>query len=95
MVDGNLSAATASHALDLALAQATALFEPVSVPKAAVLAPLIATTARCSPSPRTARELTALTGLPSGTDAGIPGCRRSRASACLSMRPPRAPAAAC
>lgn len=72
VVDGNLSAATASHALDLALAAGVpALFEPVSVPKAAVLAPLIAADRPLFAVTPNREELTALTGLPSGTDAEL------------------------
>ncbi|MGA4544018.1 PfkB family carbohydrate kinase [Uniformispora flossi] len=72
VVDGNLSAPTASHALDLALAAGVpALFEPVSVPKAAVLAPLIAADRPLFAVTPNREELTALTGLPSGTDTEL------------------------
>lgn len=72
VLDGNLTAATASHAMDLGLAAGVpTLVEPVSVPKAAVLAPLIAADRPLYAVTPNREELTALTGLPSGTDAQL------------------------
>ncbi|HWD42391.1 MAG TPA: carbohydrate kinase family protein [Actinomycetota bacterium] len=69
VLDGNLAPATLAHALDLAhLSQVRAILEPVSVPKARLLAAHV-TAARPSYAVTPNREeLTALTGLATHTD---------------------------
>ncbi|MGW4895870.1 PfkB family carbohydrate kinase [Kitasatospora sp. NPDC004240] len=72
ILDGNLAGPTASHAMDLGLAAGVrTLLEPVSVPKAAALAPLITADRPLFAVTPNRDELTALTGLPTGTDAEI------------------------
>lgn len=72
ILDGNLSPATASHALDLGLAAGVpTLVEPVSVPKAAVLAPLIAADRPLYAVTPNREELTSLTRLPTGSDTEL------------------------
>ncbi|MEU8137111.1 carbohydrate kinase [Streptodolium elevatio] len=72
VLDGNLTAATASHALDLGQAAGVpTLMEPVSVPKAATLAPLIAADRPLYAVTPNREELTALTGLPTGSDGEL------------------------
>ena len=67
VVDGNLSAATLTHALDLAAGTRTVL-DPVSVPKAAQLAACISADRPLYAVTPNRDELAALTGLPVRTD---------------------------
>ncbi|WP_436775386.1 carbohydrate kinase [Yinghuangia sp. YIM S09857] len=69
VLDGNLSAPAASHVLDLGHAAGVpTLLEPVSVPKAAVLAPLITPDRPLYAATPNREELAALTGLPTTSD---------------------------
>ena len=69
VLDGNLAAATLEHALDLAsAADVRTILEPVSVPKATTLAALITTDRPVYAVTPNRDEITALTGLPGGTD---------------------------
>lgn len=69
VVDGNLRLDTLRHALDLAAsAQARAIVEPVSVPKARALAPCLAADRPVYAVTPNRDELAALTDLPTGTD---------------------------
>ena len=69
IVDGNLAAATLAHALDLATASGVrTILEPVSVPKATLLASHITAGRPLYAITPNRDELTALTGLPAGTD---------------------------
>jgi pseudouridine kinase len=69
VLDGNLSVATLSHASDLAAAaQVPTILEPVSVPKAALIAPAITADRPLYAVTPNRDELTALTGLPTRTD---------------------------
>ena len=67
VLDGNLSPAALAHALDLAAGVRT-IVEPVSVPKAALLAPCISADRPLFAVTPNRDELAALTGLPVGTD---------------------------
>jgi pseudouridine kinase len=69
VLDGNLAAATLAHALDLAAAaDVRTILEPVSVPKARALSPLVAADHPLFALTPNRDELTALTGLPARTD---------------------------
>jgi pseudouridine kinase len=69
VLDGNLRPDTARHALDLAAgAGVRAILEPVSVPKARALSPLVAADHPLFALTPNRDELTALTGLPARTD---------------------------
>lgn len=72
VLDGNLPPATLRYALDLAAAVGTpALLEPVSVPKAAKLVPLLTPARPLHAITPNRDELTALTGLPTSTEAEV------------------------
>jgi pseudouridine kinase len=69
VLDGNLGPAALGHALDLAAAaEVRTILEPVSVPKATILSPFIATDRPTYAVTPNRDELTALTGLPARTD---------------------------
>lgn len=69
VVDGNLRLDTLEYALDLAAtAGVRAIVEPVSVPKASALAPVLNADRRLFAITPNRDELAALTGLPTGTD---------------------------
>jgi pseudouridine kinase len=69
VLDGNLAAPTLGYALDLAADLGTrVLLEPVSVPKAIALAPLLESAPACFAVTPNREELEALTGLPTRTD---------------------------
>lgn len=68
VLDGNLSTATLGFALDVAATVGTrVVLDPVSVPKAAALAPLLAPDRPVYATTPNRDELAALTGLPTGT----------------------------
>ena len=68
VLDGNLSTATLGFALDVAATVGTrVVLDPVSVPKAAALAPLLAPDRPVFAMTPNRDELAALTGLPTGT----------------------------
>jgi pseudouridine kinase len=69
VLDGNLAPATLAHALDLASAAGVrTIVEPVSVPKAALLAPHVTADWPLYAITPNRDELAALTGLPTRTD---------------------------
>jgi pseudouridine kinase len=73
VVDGNLRLDTLEHALDLAAAaQVRAIVEPVSVPKARALSPCLSADRPLFAITPNRDELSALTGLPTGTDREVP-----------------------
>ncbi len=72
VLDGNLATATLTFALDLAAAAGVrVVLEPVSVPKAALLAPLISPDRPLFAVTPNRDELSALTGLPARTDRQV------------------------
>jgi pseudouridine kinase len=72
VLDGNLARATLEHALDLAgAAQVRTILEPVSVPKAKLIAPLLTADRSLLAVTPNRDELAALTGLPTRTDRQV------------------------
>jgi pseudouridine kinase len=72
VVDGNVPAETLAHCLDLAHAGGVRIiFEPVSVPKATMMAPYVTANRPLYAITPNRDELTALTGLPARTDRQI------------------------
>lgn len=69
VLDGNLSRATLTHALDLATAAGCrVVLDPVSAPKARLVAPLLSPDRPLYAATPNRDELAALTGLPTATD---------------------------
>ncbi|WP_296604861.1 carbohydrate kinase [Nocardioides sp.] len=78
VLDGNLSTATLGFALDVAATVGTrVVLDPVSVPKAAALAPLVAPDRPVYAMTPNRDELAALTGLPTGTREEQEGAARA------------------
>lgn len=78
VLDGNLATGTLALALDLAAAAGTrVVLEPVSVPKAANLAPLVAADRPIHALTPNRDELGALTGLPTRTDRQVRAAARA------------------
>ena len=78
VLDGNLGPDALEHALDLAeAAEVRTILEPVSVPKAKLVAPLITTERRLYAVSPNRDELAALTGLPVRTDRQLRLAARS------------------
>lgn len=78
VLDGNLSTATLGFALDVAATVGTrVVLDPVSVPKAAALAPLLSPDRPVYATTPNRDELAALTGLPTGTRDEQEGAARA------------------
>lgn len=98
VLDGNLSAAALGYALDIAYAaDVPTVIDPVSAPKAALLAPLLAAERPVFAVTPNVEELSAIIGRPVGTGraeliaaaavlnewgCGMPGCGSASAAAC-------------